>query len=341
MQTLASLTASVIGRGLRIIPLAPAVMCIVWATGGGCYAWAEDLVLTARSLQAAGQHMEAVTLLSSALKSAEQLKLTAGDRTVIFAEMGGLYLELGRYIEAERHLRRSLAIFDRELLAPSPVRLQAVNDLVSVYIETRDYSRAQKLLERTFSQEGQLLDLHPLQRARALENLATVYYFRKRYNEAGVLLQVAVRLRDQRPDADSAGKMVALTTLASVLLQTAPEQALPPIERARRIGETTFGQGHPALARVLITEAGVYRSIRRTTEAETSIQEALAILGKGEYKPLLQTALEEYALLLRQTGRSREAKANEKRARGIREELEQNSAAKHEVDVSSFQMCDR
>src|SRR5688500_2563341 len=108
MQTLASLTASVIGRGLRTIPLAPAVMCIMWATGGGCYAWAEGLVRTARSLQAAGQHVEAVALPSSAMKSAEQLKLTAGDRTVILAEMGGFYLELGRYLEAERHLRRSL-----------------------------------------------------------------------------------------------------------------------------------------------------------------------------------------------------------------------------------------
>ena len=205
MQTWANLTASVIGRGLRAIPLAPAVICIVWATGGGCYAWAEDLVLTARSWQAAGQHMQAVTLLSSALKSAEQLKLTAGDRTVILAEMGGLYLELGRYIEAESHLRRSLAISDRGLRVPSPVRLKAVNDLVSVYIETRDYSRAQKLIERTFSQEGQLLDLHPLQRARALENLATVYYFRKRYNEAGTLLLDAIRLLDQQPDADRAG----------------------------------------------------------------------------------------------------------------------------------------
>jgi tetratricopeptide (TPR) repeat protein len=239
-------------------------------------------------------------------------------------------MELGRFGQAQKHLERSLALWERYPCIDCTGRLRAANNMVTLYTETQQLNRAQKLAEQMLN----LRELSPSEEAPLLHNLATLYYFRGRYHDAESLLHKAIALLEQSGSAGDARIMYALVTIAPVLVRTAkPRQALDCVQRARRIGEEIFGPDDVVLARLLIAESAVYRALNQIPEATAAVQKALALLP-DYLEPLLQAAWDEYALVLRQSGRKREAAAAAARSAEIRENLQR--APRNIVDVRAL-----
>jgi tetratricopeptide (TPR) repeat protein len=188
--------------------------------------------------------------------------------------------ELGRFDEAKRHLKYSLALWDQQTAKLEPGCLRATNNLIALYTETKQFGRAQKLGEDTLATHKDDLDRHPSERVHTLHNLATVYYFRGRYQDAEHLLRDAMAILEQHGSGEDPQIMYVLVTTASVLVRNGkPEQALDLVQRARSIGERIFGREHVVLARALIVESAAYRSLNRTAEAAVAVQKALAIIS--------------------------------------------------------------
>jgi tetratricopeptide (TPR) repeat protein len=265
------------------------------------------------------------------MKRVKRAGLSEWDLPEVYAEAGSLYLEMGRFGHAQTYLERSLALWDRYSGAESLGRIRAANNLVALYTETQQLKRAQKLAEQTL--EG--LGLYPSEEAHALHNLGAVYYFRGRYHDAESLVRKAATVLEQNGSADDAQMMYLLVTMTPILVRTGKaHQALDCVQRARRIGEQIFGPADIVLARVLIAESAVLRVLNRIPEAMTAIQKALAMLPDA-VEPLLQAAWDEYGMVLRQSGRKRDAAVAASRAAAIRRHLE--SASRSIVDVNALE----
>ena len=249
----------------------------------------------------------------------------------VMNELGGLYLERGRYTEAEKHFLRSLTFWEQQPDVNQAGRLRTLNNMVRLYTERGELERAEKLAEGVINT---MTPQYPLERAQELHNLAVIQYRRNRVGRAESLLREALASLEQHGLADHPDAVWVQASLAGLLVHTGrPEEGLAFAQRALRTGEKTLGVNHSSLSCVLIAEASAYRATGRTAEAEASIQKALARLPAG-FSSLLGEAWEEYARVLRQAGRKAEAKSAEKQAREMRED--RGIAKRHVVDVSAF-----
>jgi tetratricopeptide (TPR) repeat protein len=290
-------------------------------------AW-DDQVRNAEVLRRDGRPREAEKILVGLVKNAG---LHETGLAFVLNELGGLYLETGRYAEAEKQFLRSLTVWEQQPDVNEAGRLSTLNNMIGLYTERGELERAERLSERVINT---MAKQYPLQRAQALHSFAVIQYRRNRVGRAESLLREALASLEQHGFAEHPDAVWVQASLAGLLVQTGrAEEALACAQHALRTGEKTLGVGHSSLSCVLIAEASAYRATGRTAEAEASIQKALARLPAGFSVPLTD-AWEEYARILRQAGRKAEAKSAEKRARQMREELELES--RHVVDVSAF-----
>jgi tetratricopeptide (TPR) repeat protein len=111
--------------------------CIARAAAGEIsWAWRDELA-GARALYSQARYKDAETSLALFLKRIERIRLVESELAEVHAEAGGLYLELGRFGHAQKHLERSLALWERYPCIGCPGRLRAANNLVTLYTETQ------------------------------------------------------------------------------------------------------------------------------------------------------------------------------------------------------------
>jgi tetratricopeptide (TPR) repeat protein len=105
-----------------------------------------------------------------------------------------------------------------------------------------------------------------------------------------------------------------------ILKQGKTGYAEPLLKRALAIFEKTLGPDHPDVAACLCKMTKLNSAIDEFAEAESCCKRAMAIYEKhGEREtPGMAKALEDYATLLKKTGRAAEAKKAEARAKEIR-----------------------
>ncbi|MGH9628436.1 MAG: tetratricopeptide repeat protein, partial [Bryobacteraceae bacterium] len=132
------------------------VMCLFCTLARGRPAsvderWWQVQVQEATVLERQGRYAEAEPILLSVLRKAKTLGLRNADLALVLNKIGGLYLELGRYAEAERDLHRSLALQDYETEEQGAGWLRTANNLVSLYTEMGHFSRAEKLAKQVLS----------------------------------------------------------------------------------------------------------------------------------------------------------------------------------------------
>ena len=146
--------------------------------------------------------------------------------------------------------------------------------------------------------------------ATVLNNLALLYKSQGRYEKAKPLLQRALSIMEQSLGGTHLDVTIMLNNLAS-LYDNQGKYALaePLYQRALHIQEEQLGPEHPDIAVTLNTLANLYREQGKYAEAEPLYQKALIIVQKSlGIHPLTVTCLENYVLLLQQTGRRKQAK---------------------------------
>ena len=157
--------------------------------------------------------------------------------------------------------------------------------------------------------------------ALTLGNLADFYHAQARVDEAEPLYWESLALleRIDGPDAPRVARFAAdLAAFYTVLDRY--EEAEPLYLRALDSLEWELGPAHLDVVIIRTALAGLYLQQTRYTEAEAIYRAVLATLldTPDADQDHLVTVLEEYAIVLRQTGRDADARPLETRARALR-----------------------
>ena len=219
-----------------------------------------------------------------------------------------LYALMGRYAAAESTARRAVAVLERsggrtETLA------EAYLSLAEVYRRIGNVGRAEVYYERSLRITESLKQDQRL--AMTLVLLAAVYVLDGRYAQAEELLRRAVTSLQLAAGHDSPEAGIAMARLGSAI---AAQQRYAEAAQLQLSGldilERALGKDHVAVAKTLDDLAETYRSAARFHDAEPLYRRALEIVKTklGPEHPDLTTCMLHYALLLKATGRKREAK---------------------------------
>lgn len=151
--------------------------------------------------------------------------------------------------------------------------------------------------------------------------------------EAESLYQQALAIRERKQGPTHPDVAMILNNLAAVYAaQGKYDAAQPLLERSVQIRQTALGDDHVLTAESRNNLALLYAAQGKPAAAEPLYRSAIAALEKKDAAPAatqaeLERVLENYAALLWDTGRDREAEAIETRARLLRATSSQSPAA--------------
>jgi CHAT domain-containing protein/Tfp pilus assembly protein PilF len=201
-----------------------------------------------------------------------------------------LYLNEGRYAEAEPLFKRALAI-GKKLLEPNDPDLMTsitsqkvregvvvyvtdLNNLGALYYNQGRYAEAELLDKRALAIGEKLLGAD----ATRLNNLGTLYRAQGRYAEAEPLFKRALTINEKAHVPGNPLIAYTLTNLALLnRLQGRYAEAEQLYKRVLEIREKLLGPNHPDVARSLTGIAEVYREQGLYTTALPFIRRAAAI----------------------------------------------------------------
>jgi ankyrin repeat protein/tetratricopeptide (TPR) repeat protein len=236
-----------------------------------------------------GNYPEAVKQIEAALRLAEAFGPNDRrlDRTLSF--LARLYHDQGRYGNAEVLYKRVLAIEEKTLESDHPGLSTTLNALAENYYAQGRYAEAEPLFQRALAIREEVMNPENESLARTLSNLALVYAAQGKFAKAEPLFQRALAITKKK-------------------------------KRSLR---------NPTLAQTLNNLALLYAAQGKYAEAEPLFQRALVMREGvlGTEHPDVATSLEDYAAMLRKTGRTSEAARVEVRAKAIRTEVLQGQGS--------------
>jgi tetratricopeptide (TPR) repeat protein len=252
--------------------------------------------------------------------------------------LGNLLRVEGHYREAERLLRRAVAIEEK---TGAPARLDlafTLNSLGALYCNIKEPARATPLLERGLEIREHILGSnHPLVTS-SLDNLADALIQQRRLDQAETLYRRSLSILETQRDpsllAMTGCKLADLYFRKLRNLQQAEELYWRALVAWKRAPE----HDHPQIGLTLTGLAEVYLAQRRYAEAEPLLKEALEIQEKalGLDHPQVAKVLLDYASLLRKQHRQRDAAPMEKRAKNIIKAFSTEKQDLGTIDASSL-----
>lgn len=209
--------------------------------------------------------------------------------------LGVLYMELGRYAEAELPLRRALAMREIEFGSNHPMFARTLQNLALVYMELGRYAESESLHLRALAIcEGACAPNDP-DALFGQTGLGVLYRMTGRYAEAEPLLARVLALREATLGSAHPDVAMSLMHLADVYAGSGRgEEAEHLYLRALEIWEKALGTDHPDIAEGLKGLAAVYRDRGDVAKSRTLLARALAIREKslGADHPITKTTRE-------------------------------------------------
>lgn len=250
-----------------------------------------------------GDKITVVQLLTVAEK-----ELDAGSRgtdPVIEAELRGTIgrtlQSLGHYEQAERNLRKAVAIL-RNVSPPANLELaDSISDLGVFLAEQNNLQESEKLLRESLAlYRGALPAEHPFV-AGCLVNLGQLFSREGRLHEAESAYREALKIDRKAVPADSAGLRSSLSNLGLLLTDlNRLDESEQLLREALAIDRRSLPAGHPNIATDLNNLAYLLARRNDIAGAESMYREALAINRKlfPSGDPALSRNLSDLALLL-------------------------------------------
>jgi tetratricopeptide (TPR) repeat protein len=196
--------------------------------------------------------------------------------------LGNLQHDLGLFQEAQPHLEQALQIREKTLGPNHPDTAVSLNNLGELYRARGKYAKAEPLYQRALKIKEKALAPNHPSVGSSLHNLGTLYYYQGKYDKAEPLYRRALKIREE-----------------------------------------TLGPDHPDVATTLNNMAKLYYVRGKYSEAEPLYRKALKISAKASLNDSgTAKLLENYAALLKKTGREGEATTLEARAQAIREKYQ-------------------
>jgi CHAT domain-containing protein/tetratricopeptide (TPR) repeat protein len=234
--------------------------------------------------------------------------------------LGNTYEELGNYTEAERLLKRVLAIYGR-LGSDTMGVAVTLGNLARLYDAQLRYAEADEALRRALPIFERNRGATSDEVAHTLLELGIANRGQAHYGDAEELLHRALAIYEQLDSRDPAFALT-INALASVYDEQALyEKSEPLYRRAAAIQEQALGPNHPYLANTLGNLAIVCRIEGRLDEAEHLFKRALDIREKalGPNHPRVGESLGELATVYLDAGKYADAEKLSERALAIEE----------------------
>jgi|CXWL01.1.fsa_nt_gi serine/threonine protein kinase len=258
-----------------------------------------------------GRLDEAIPLQQRALASLDRLGPPDDDYLTGLNNLGTLYLDLGRFVEAEPIVRRTVALRE-ELLGPdNPSVAQSLSNLALLLLNTKRGSEARPLLERAVAIREKVLGPEHPNLAWSLRLLAETYRLDKSYDQTQAILDRCLALQEKALGPRHPFLALTLESLGNLARERGDlASAQGYLERCVAVAEPALGHEHLDLAYYLRSLANVYRDQRRFAAAEPLYRRALAIFAKQQAGAAdRKEARDDYAAMLRAAGRPAEAQA--------------------------------
>ena len=271
-----------------------------------------------------GSYSQSLSLEESILPIAQRIYApNSGALAHRFISLGESLRQLGRYAEAERAFRKSLAI--REV-SDGPKSLRVAEDLNYVAIAVEDQGRR----DEAESLQRQALEIFEAQQdkadkgsfAKTLSNLGNLMLYKERLDEAEALKKRALRFAEEGFGPDHPKTLIAVSGLAWVMAEKGDASAAEPLfKRAKEGCEKSLGLEHPITLQRLTDYAYCLQELGQFAQAEELRRHALAISEQsiGPDRPDVANNLSGLASLLEHTNRLSEAESLHHRALAVRE----------------------
>jgi serine/threonine-protein kinase len=238
-------------------------------------------------------------------QAAAQVGTEFGDdpevESAVRTAIGEAYTGLGRYADAEPHLRAALDIQRRIHGDEHWDVAKSLNSLGVLLHAKGDYPAARNCLERALAIDRKLYgDEHP-DVAQALNNLAVVLRVQGAEDQAEPMLRESLAIRRRLYGDEHLETVETLNNLANLLRSRNDFAGAEPLCReALAVRRRLLGGEHPDVAQAINNLAVVLAAQGRLTEAEPLLRESLDLYRKllGPDHPELAGTLYNLAALL-------------------------------------------
>lgn len=277
---------------------------------------------------------EAINDLLSAARLAKRQGASNDTVGALLGDLGYAYRMVGRCRDAISVLVEEMQGADRGQIPPDQARVGGIN-LVQSYLDCGEIKRAADLWTKTLAPMAARIDLYGPDLATLLAAGALVHGIAKHYGESEELWTRVIAIWESQPGANRnrisaarANRGVARAYLDQM------KDAIDDADQSLKELESDGGLEPPLRAVVLNNNAVVYLMGRRFDRAEECFERALAIVDRTPIHSAPEI-LANYAFLLRNTGRRREAKAAQLRSQQLASQRGRASIGQT-VDVADF-----
>lgn len=235
--------------------------------------------------------------------------------------VGGVYLALGDYNQAEASLQRALAR-PGSANGPSVSMGESYASLGVVLARKGRYAEAEELQRHALEIYRALGLAESAKAALALGNLGNALWFEDRFAQAERVYREALALSEKLFPHDSEQVARSLGNLGNALAKQGKAAAAEPLFReALTIQTNVLGPDHPVVARSLDNLANSELDLGQLADSERDFRRALALRRKilGPQHPDLAYPLLNLGSLLTREGKCVEAEKLQREALDIRE----------------------
>jgi tetratricopeptide (TPR) repeat protein len=267
----------------------------------------------------AGQYQESLEYAQRAVPASEAFGLRDVRVAETLRRVGLAYDVLGRFVESERAYVRALSILEEDA-GEGFLLAQVLEGLALVQLHSGSYARAERLMQRAVAMGGKARGSDHPDVAGMLANLASAQMMLRKDSEAQALFERALALFEagaSQYQQERAGIMANLGFLAFWRSDISAANAY--LERSVTAHEAVVGRHHPQMIRPLLNLARVRLELKHTKDAEGPVFQAMTIAEGsfgGNHLSLYEVCVT-YAAVLRETGRKKEARQMEARAKAI------------------------
>jgi tetratricopeptide (TPR) repeat protein len=264
---------------------------------------AKLLVSLASCYSNQARYVDAEKMFRSALEVINHPNFDCPDERVLTTclnNLGALYFQQGRLIEAAHLYQRALAIRENALAPDHPDLATSLFNLASVYHEQKRTPEAEDHLTRALEIRRRILGAnHPLT-AQCLQNLGVIYIDTGRYLEAETLLLEGLEITKKSVGENHHQTAQILNSLTVAQENLGRKEDFEKIYlNALSIIQVSRGPEHPDLAPALSNLAYLYFRKRRFGNAEALIRRAIGIYNnKLPTHPIKKILLQRLAMII-------------------------------------------
>ncbi len=229
-----------------------------------------------------GKYAEAEMNLQKALHLGQQVAKVGDGQQLhalimkIWTSLGNLFIDQGRYGEAEGLFLNAVSVQMQSVMSDQPVLAALLNGLGNACLFQGRYHEAEEAYQKALQiWEKSLGSEHP-QIAHSFSNLAVVYYEEGKYEKAQQFALHALEIRERAFGHRHPQVANTLTILGGLALMRGKYRDAETLHgQALQIWEQIFGPEHLQLAYALVSLGKVYRVQGVYVKAEQVLQHAL------------------------------------------------------------------